>query len=249
MGAGQAIWTARVLTLFPGMFPGSLGQSLAGKALENGIWALETVDIREFARDKHRSVDDAPFGGGSGLIMRPDVLTDAIEETISRPLPDGEDARAEPRIYLSPRGRLLTQARARELAGARCVTLVCGRYEGVDERALEATGVEEVSIGDYVLSGGEPAALVLIDAVVRLLPGVVGDPSTFDEESFEGGLLEYPQYTRPRDWRGREVPEALLSGNHKRIKAWRRDEAKRITQERRPDLWSSYAAKDDAPKD
>lgn len=249
MGAIKPLWTARVLTLFPDMFPGSLGQSLAGKALKNGIWALETVDIREFARDKHRSVDDAPFGGGSGLILRPDVLSDAIENAVSRPLPDGGDAQTEPRIYLSPRGQPLTQSRVRELAKARCVTLVCGRYEGVDERALDATGVEEVSIGDYVLSGGEPAALVLIDAVVRLLPGVVGDPSTFEEESFEGGLLEYPQYTRPREWRGREVPKALLSGHHDRIKAWRRSESERITKERRPDLWSSYTAKDDARKD
>lgn len=239
------LWTARVLTLFPEMFPGSLGHSLAGKALKNDIWALETVDIREFARDKHRSVDDAPFGGGAGLVMRPDVLTEAVEQTIARPLPDGTDTQDEPRIYLSPRGRLLTQARVRELAQAKCVTLVCGRYEGVDERALDAAGVEEVSVGDYVLSGGEPAAVILIDAVVRLLPGVVGEPATFDEESFEGGLLEYPQYTRPREWRGREVPEVLLSGHHDRIKVWRRAESEKITKERRPDLWSQYAAPED----
>jgi len=245
-GMGQnPLWTARVLTLFPEMFPGSLGHSLAGKALKNAIWALETVDIREFARDKHRSVDDAPFGGGAGLVMRPDVLTEAVEQTVARPLPDGTDTQDEPRIYLSPRGRLLTQARVRELARTKCVTVVCGRYEGVDERALDAAGVEEVSVGDYVLSGGEPAAVILIDAVVRLLPGVAGDPATFDEESFEGGLLEYPQYTRPREWRGREVPEVLLSGHHDRIKAWRRAESEKITKERRPDLWSRCAAPED----
>ncbi|HIF08504.1 MAG TPA: tRNA (guanosine(37)-N1)-methyltransferase TrmD [Sneathiellales bacterium] len=236
------LWTARVLTLFPDMFPGSLGQSLSGKALKNGIWGLETVDIRDFARDKHRSVDDAPFGGGAGLVMRPDVLTDAIEATVRRPLPDGTQVGDMPCLYLSPRGRLLTQARVRELAKAQCVTFVCGRYEGVDERALESSGVEEVSIGDYVLSGGEPAATVIIDSVVRLLLGVVGDPATLDEESFEEGLLEYPQYTRPREWRDREVPEVLLSGHHDRIKAWRRQQAERITEQRRPDLWSDYAS-------
>jgi tRNA (guanine37-N1)-methyltransferase len=243
------LWTARVLTLFPEMFPGPLGHSLAGKALESGIWALETVDIRDFARDKHRSVDDAPFGGGAGLVMRPDVLTAAVENVVARPLGDGTDTGDEPRIYLSPRGRLLTQSRVRELAKARCVTLVCGRYEGVDERALEAAGVEELSVGDYVLSGGEPAAAVVIDAVVRLLPGVVGDPATLDEESFEGGLLEYPQYTRPQDWRGHEVPEALLSGHHERIRAWRREESEKLTKERRPDLWSRYAADKDKARE
>ena len=239
------MWTARVLTLFPEMFPGPLGHSLCGKSLESGLWALETVDIRDFARDKHRSVDDTPFGGGAGLIMRPDVLTDAIEDVIARPLSDGSDAGSAPCLYLSPRGRLLTQDRVRELAAAKCVTLVCGRYEGVDERALAAAGVEEVSVGDYVLSGGEPAAMVVIDAVVRLLPGVVGDPATLDEESFEGGLLEYPQYTRPREWREHQVPEALLSGHHERIKAWRHAESERITKERRPDLWSKYTADKD----
>ncbi len=239
--SANPLWTARVLTLFPDMFPGFLGQSLSGKALENGIWRLETVDIRNFARDKHRSVDDAPFGGGAGLVMRPDVLTDVIEATVARPLADGTRVGGEPCLYLSPRGRLLTQSRVRELAAAPCVTLICGRYEGVDERALELEGVEELSIGDYVLSGGEPAATVVIDAVVRLLPGVVGDPTTLDEESFEAGLLEYPQYTRPRNWRGSEVPEVLLSGHHDRIKAWRREQSERITEQRRPDLWSSYA--------
>jgi tRNA (guanine37-N1)-methyltransferase len=240
------LWTARVLTLFPDMFPGSLGQSLAGKALEKGIWALETVDIRDFARDKHRSVDDAPFGGGAGLVMRPDILTEAVETTRARPLPDGTQIGDAPCLYLSPRGRKLDQSRVRELAAAPCVTLICGRFEGVDERALEVAGVEEVSIGDYVLSGGEPAATIVIDAVVRLLPGVVGDPATLEEESFEAGLLEYPQYTRPRVWRDREVPEVLLSGHHDRIRSWRRAQSEQITKQRRPDLWSAYAAdKDD----
>ena len=234
----SAAWTARVLTLFPDMFPGPLGHSLAGKALESGAWALETLDIREFAEDKHRTVDDAPFGGGPGMVMRPDVLDRAIEAATTRPLADGGDAAGEPLIFLSPRGKPLDQAMARRLSGARCVTLICGRFEGVDERVLEERAVEEVSAGDYVLSGGEPAAMVLIDAVVRLLPGVVGDPATLEEESFEAGLLEYPQYTRPQDWRGRPVPDVLLSGHHEEIRNWRRQQAERITRERRPDLWA-----------
>ena len=226
-----ARWTAKVLTIFPGMFPGPLGHSLAGKALEDGIWALETVDIRLFASDKHRSVDDAPFGGGPGMVLRPDVVDSALEAAA--------DA-AGPVLYLSPRGRLVDQARVRELAGYPVVTLLCGRFEGVDARVLEARDVEEVSLGDFVLSGGEPAAIALIDACVRLLPGVLGEVDSLTEESFERGLLEYPHYTRPRDWRGREVPEVLLSGHHERIRAWRLDQAERITRERRPDLWRRY---------
>ena len=226
-----ARWTAKVLTIFPGMFPGPLGHSLAGKALEDGIWALETVDIRLFASDKHRSVDDAPFGGGPGMVLRPDVVDSALEAAA--------DA-AGPVLYLSPRGRLVDQARVRELAGYPVVTLLCGRFEGVDARVLEARDVEEVSLGDFVLSGGEPAAIALIDACVRLLPGVLGEADSLTEESFERGLLEYPHYTRPRDWRGREVPEVLLSGHHERIRAWRLDQAERITRERRPDLWRRY---------
>ncbi len=227
------VWTARVLTLFPAMFPGPLAYSLAGRALEDGVWALETVDIRDYARDKHRTVDDEPFGGGPGMVMRPDVLDTAIA---------GAAVAGAPLIYFSPRGKPLDQGRVRELAAERAVTLVCGRFEGVDERLLEARGMEEISLGDFVLSGGEPAAIALIDACVRLLPGVVGAAKSLAEESFEEGLLEYPHYTRPQDWCGRAVPEVLLSGHHEKIRAWRRHEAERLTRERRPDLWARYVA-------
>jgi tRNA (guanine37-N1)-methyltransferase len=227
-------WTARVLTLFPEVFPGPLGVSLAGKALENGLWALEVLDIRDFARDKHRSVDDQPFGGGPGMVMRPDVVDAALAAVEARP---------GPVVYLSPRGRLLDQAWVRQLAAEPGVTLLCGRYEGVDQRVLDARGVEEVSVGDYLLSGGEPAALALIDAVLRLLPGVVGNEASLEEESFERGLLEYPLYTRPAEWRGRKVPEVLVSGHHEKVRLWRLAEAERITKERRPDLWARYRAK------
>lgn len=263
-----APWRVTVLTLFPEMFPGPLGHSLAGKALENGIWSLETVDIRAFARDKHRSVDDTPFGGGPGMVMRPDVLDAALTDIRERHLrslsgPPAEGTAGEPgepgpvergpeewgrSIYLSPRGRVLTQDMVRDLARAPWVTLLCGRYEGVDERVLEEHSLEEVSLGDFVLSGGEPAALCLIDAVVRLLPGVMGNVETAGEESFERGLLEYPHYTRPALWKGRAVPEVLLSGHHEKVRAWRLDQAERITAERRPDLWSSYLDSRPAPK-
>lgn len=233
-------WTAWVLTIFPEMFPGPLAYSLAGKALESGIWSLETVDIRAFARDKHRSVDDTPFGGGPGMVMRPDVVDAAIGATLAQ-------GGAEPVIYLSPRGRLLTQAVVRELAARPGVTLLCGRYEGVDERVLEARRVEEISLGDFVLSGGEPAAIALIDAVVRLLPGVLGAPATLEEESFERGLLEYPHYTRPAVWQGRAVPEVLLSGHHERVRAWRLRQAEEVTKARRPDLWARYVASANQP--
>jgi tRNA (guanine37-N1)-methyltransferase len=226
-------WQATVLTIFPEMLPGPLAHSLAGKALEAGLWRLETVDIRDFARDKHRSVDDAPFGGGPGMVLRPDVLDAAI---------DGGGG-VGPLIHLSPRGRPLDQQRVRELAGSPGVRLICGRFEGVDERLLEARAVEEVSLGDFVLSGGEPAAIALIDACVRLLPGVVGCADTLAEESFADGLLEYPHYTRPQLWQGRAVPEVLVSGDHGRIRAWRRSEAERLTRERRPDLWQRYSAR------
>jgi tRNA (guanine37-N1)-methyltransferase len=234
--SARPAWQATVLTLFPAMFPGPLGQSLAGKALESGKWSLETLDIREFARDKHRSVDDTPFGGGAGMVMRPDVLDRAIRAA-HRP-----DHRL---IYLSPRGRLLTQEWVAELSGSAGLTLVCGRFEGVDERVLAANAAEEMSVGDYVLSGGEPAALIVIDACVRLLPGVMGNDQTATEESFTDGLLEYPHYTRPALWRdGAErewaVPEVLVSGHHEKVKAWRRAEAERLTRERRPDLWSRH---------
>lgn len=238
----QPRWTARVLTLFPEMFPGPLGHSLAGKALAAGLWSLEAVDIRYFAADKHRSVDDAAFGGGPGLVMRPDVVDAALAGVTGISGPERERPDGEPLIYLSPRGRPLTQARVHELAAARRVTLLCGRYEGVDQRVLDAWSVEEISVGDYVLSGGEPAAIVLIDACVRLLPGVMGDAETLAEESFEGGLLEYPQYTRPQEWRGRKVPEVLASGHHENIRAWRRAQAEATTRDRRPDLWARREA-------
>jgi tRNA (guanine37-N1)-methyltransferase len=227
-------WRASVLTLFPGMFPGPLGASLAGKALAEGLWALEALDIRGFASDKHASVDDTPFGGGAGMVMRPDVLDRALAFVEDRP---------GPRIYLSPRGRLLDQARVRELARGPGVVLLCGRYEGIDERVIEARRLEEVSLGDFVLSGGEPAAIALIDAAVRLLPGVMGAAEGLVEESFEAGLLEYPHYTRPREWQGRTVPEVLISGHHEKIRAWRRAEAERVTAQRRPDLWSRYSGR------
>ncbi|MGH7126540.1 MAG: tRNA (guanosine(37)-N1)-methyltransferase TrmD [Stellaceae bacterium] len=232
------VWIATVLTLFPEMFPGPLGCSLAGKALSDGLWRLEAVDIRGFARDKHRTVDDAPFGGGPGMVMRPDVLDRAIAEA----------AGPGPVVYLSPRGKMIEQARVKVLAAGPGVTLLCGRYEGVDERVIEARGVEELSLGDFVLSGGEPAAIALIDASVRLLPGVVGDEATLAEESFEDGLLEYPHYTRPQDWEGRAVPEVLLSGHHDKIRQWRQEQRERVTQERRPDLWERRLAQGAEPK-
>ncbi len=228
-------WRATVLTVFPDLFPGPLGRSLAGKGLDSGLWALDVLDIRDFARDKHHSVDDEPFGGGPGMVMRPDVVDRALAAAADRP---------GPVIYLSPRGRLLDQAQARALAAGPGVTLLCGRYEGVDQRVLEARAVEEVSIGDYVLSGGEPAAIVVIDAAVRLLPGIMGNEASPVEESFETGLLEHPLYTRPAEWQGRAVPAALASGHHERIRLWRRAEAERITRERRPDLWARYPERD-----
>lgn len=227
-------WCATVLTLFPGMFPGPLGLSLAGKALSAGIWQLETVDIRSFASDKHRSVDDSPAGGGPGMVMRADILAAAIDAVRAR-----EEIR-RPLLYLSPRGAPLSQKRVQSLQADAGVVLICGRFEGVDERLLATRQVEEVSLGDFVLSGGEPAAIALLDAVVRLLPGVMGDPGTLEEESFEKGLLEYPHYTRPAIWEGMAIPPVLLSGNHGEIRSWRRARAEEITRERRPDLWRRY---------
>jgi tRNA (guanine37-N1)-methyltransferase len=233
-------WQARVLTLFPGMFPGPLGESLAGRALEKGLWRLEAVDIRTFGTGKHRVVDDAPFGGGAGMVMRPDVLAAAVDSVQAGA---GPLAASQPLVYFSPRGRRLDQALVREFVAAGGATLVCGRFEGVDERVLEGRAVTELSLGDFVLSGGEIAALALLDAVVRLLPGVAGNEASLSEESFADGLLEYPQYTRPQVWEGREVPAVLVSGDHAKVAAWRRTEAERITRERRPDLWAARRVK------
>lgn len=233
-------WTATVLTLFPQMFPGPLALSLAGQALAAGRWCMETVDIRLFARDKHASVDDTPFGGGPGMVMRAEVVDAAIVAT--------EASRSEaPLIYLTPRGRPLDQARVRGLAAGAGVRLLCGRYEGIDERVIAAHRPEEISLGDFVLSGGEPAAIALIDACVRLLPGVVGSTGSLQEESFNNYLLEYPQYTRPRLWRERAVPAVLTEGDHARIAQWRRAEAERVTRERRPDLWALYRGREGRP--
>lgn len=231
-------WKSTILTLFPEMFPGPLSASLAGQALKDGLWMLETVDIRSFARDKHRTVDDAPFGGGPGMVMRPDVLDAALTTAIAQ-APTGAAA-----IYMSPRGQPLTQSRVRQLAAMPGIVLLCGRYEGVDQRVLEAHEVEEISLGDFILSGGEPAAIALMDAVIRLLPGVMGKMTSGEDESFERGLLEYPHYTRPQEWQGRTVPEVLTSGHHDKIRTWRHDQAVRITRERRPDLWQQYVGKD-----
>jgi len=221
-----------VLTIFPEMLPGPLAYSLAGKALRAGLWRLDAVDIRDYATDRHRSVDDAPFGGGPGMVLRPDVLDAAIAGA----------GGVGPLVNLSPRGRRLDQARVRELAAGPGLRLICSRFEGIDERVLEAHAVEEVSLGDFVLSGGEPAAIALIDACVRLLPGVIGSAEALAEESFAEGLLEYPHYTRPQVWHGRRVPDTLVSGDHQRVRAWRRTQAELLTRQRRPDLWERYCA-------
>jgi tRNA (guanine37-N1)-methyltransferase len=228
------MWRASVLTIFPEMFPGPLGSSLAGKALASGAWSLDVVDIRDFATDKHRTVDDTPAGGGPGMVMKADVLGRAIDATAT-------DTR--PRLLLSPRGAPLTQARIEALTADAGVVLVCGRFEGVDERVIAARGLEEVSVGDYVLSGGEIAAMALIDACVRLLPGVMGAAASGAEESFTDGLLEYPHYTRPQLWEDRPIPGILLSGDHAKIAAWRRAEAERLTKARRPDLWAAFLSR------
>jgi tRNA (guanine37-N1)-methyltransferase len=230
-------WTARVLTLFPEMFPGPLGFSLTGRALADGLWRLEPHDIRDSATDRHRSVDDSPAGGGAGMVMRADIAAAALDAAES-----GRSRADWPVLYLSPRGRRFDQARARALAALPGVTLLCGRFEGIDERVLEARAVEEVSLGDFVLTGGEIAAMALIDACVRLIPRVLGNAESAEEESFSSGLLEFPQYTRPTEWEGLRIPEALLSGHHGRIAAWRRSQAERLTRERRPDLWRAYVA-------
>jgi tRNA (guanine37-N1)-methyltransferase len=225
-------WRASVLTLFPAMFPGPLGQSLAGRALENGVWSMDVTNIRDFAQDRHRSVDDTPFGGGAGMVLRPDVVDAAVASV----------ADGRPIVCLTPRGRRFTQADAARLAGGDGVILLCGRFEGIDQRVIDHRAMEELSIGDYVLSGGELAALVLLDSIVRLLPGVMGAADSAVEESFSAGLLEYPHYTRPAEWQGRRVPDVLLSGHHAAVAAWRQAESERITRERRPDLWAAATA-------
>lgn len=233
-------WKASVLTLFPEMFPGPLGHSLSGKALGEGLWSMESVQIRDFATDKHHSVDDTCFGGGAGMVLRPNVVDDALRHVISNEAADAK----RPLLFLTPRGKPLDQAMVRRYSAAPGVVLLCGRYEGIDNRVIEhwqeKAGMEEVSIGDYILSGGEMAALTLLDACIRLLSGVIGKEESSTNESFELGLLEYPQYTRPQVWENMSVPEVLLSGDHKKIAAWRHQEALRITQIRRPDLWVRY---------
>jgi tRNA (guanine37-N1)-methyltransferase len=224
-------WQATVLTLFPSMFPSVLGQSLAGNALKTGIWSLKTLDIRGFAGDKHRSVDAPPFGGGAGMVLRADIVDAALASVENVP---GR------RIYFSPRGRRFDQSIAEDLVSDPGVVLVCGRFEGLDQRLIDARGLEEISLGDFVLSGGEIASIALLDTCVRLLPGVLGSKEGLKEESFTNGLLEYPHYTQPREWNGRTVPEVLLSGHHENIKSWRREEAEMITRDRRPDLWERY---------
>ncbi len=230
------VWHTSVLTIFPEMFPGPLGSSLAGKALAAGIWRLDALDIRAHASDRHRTVDDTPAGGGPGMVMKADVLARAIDAALA---PD--DTR--PRLLMSPRGAALTQARVEALARGSGALIVCGRFEGIDERVIEARGLEEISVGDFVLSGGEIAAFALIDACVRLLPGVMGKEASAAEESFAQGLLEYPHYTRPQVFEGRPIPDVLLGGDHARIRAWRQAEAERLTRTRRPDLWQTHEAR------
>ncbi len=233
------MWRASVLTIFPDMFPGPLGASLAGKALSSKLWSLDAIDIRAHATDKHRTVDDTPAGGGPGMVMKADVLARAI---------DALPADKRPRLLMSPRGAPLTQRRVRQLADEPGVVILCGRFEGVDERLIAARQLEEVSLGDFVLSGGEPAALALLDACVRLIPGVMGKEHSAAEESFSEGLLEYPQYTRPTVFEGQSIPDVLVSGDHAKVAAWRRAEAERLTRERRPDLWGAYRSRKDAKK-
>ena len=234
MAKAIVMFRATILTLYPEMFPGPLGVSLAGKALANGLWSLETRQIRDYATDKHGTVDDTPAGGGPGMVMKADVLARAL---------DAVPADARPRLIMSARGKPLTQSRVRELAAGPGAVILCGRFEGVDERLIEARGLEEVCLGDFVLSGGEMAALTLLDACVRLIPGVMGKEASGVEESFSDGLLEYPQYTRPAVFEGRPIPEVLTSGDHAKVAAWRRAEAERLTRERRPDLWAAFLAR------
>lgn len=232
-------WTADILTLFPDMFPGTLGQSIAGRALKDGLWNLNVHNIRDFAQDKHNTVDDPPLGGGHGMVMRPDVTGAALDHVLNA----YTDANRPPLLYPSPRGRQLDQAYVRELSAGTGVVMLCGRYEGLDQRVIDKHQLMEVSIGDYILAGGEMAALVTLDAVIRLLDGVMGNAQSYAEESFETGLLEHPLYTQPRQWQGQDVPDILLSGHHQAIADWRQAESEKLTAERRPDLWQAYRQK------
>lgn len=227
---------ASVITLFPNLFPGPLGASVIGRGIEKGVWSLDTHFLRDYAHDKHRTVDDTPSGGGAGMVLRPDILAAALDAVA----PPGDP---RPKILMSPRGKPLTQARVRGLAAGPGAVIVCGRFEGIDQRVIDARLLEEISIGDYVLAGGEVAAMVLLEAVVRLLPGVLGAAESHADESFENGLLEYPQYTRPQSFEGREIPEILTSGDHGRVEKWRREQSEALTRERRPDLWARLPQK------
>ncbi|MBL95455.1 MAG: tRNA (guanosine(37)-N1)-methyltransferase TrmD [Magnetovibrio sp.] len=229
----NSVWNVHILTAFPEMFPGPLECSLAGQALASNIWAMRTWDFRKFTKDPHHSIDDKPYGGGSGMVMRPDVVGEGISKV-------SKVASHLPLVYLTPHGKKITQQTVIKLAEGAGLIAICGRFEGIDSRVMEVFPGQELSLGDYILSGGEPAAIALVDACVRLLPGVIGDPSSLKEESFKDGLLEYPQYTRPQEWQGQQVPETLVSGNHKKIQDWRLSRSKEITKTRRPDLWEDY---------
>ena len=225
------MWKARVFTLYPELFPGPLGIGLYKKALDKKLWSLEVINIRDYAKDKHQTVDDTPFGGGSGMLMRADIVANSLDKKISD--------KNEPIIYLSPKGKKFDQTYAKKILNKN-INIICGHFEGIDQRLLETRNIEEVSVGDFILSGGEIGALILIDAAVRLIPGVLGNPDSLVDETFEGNLLEYPQYTKPKKWENKDVPEVLLSGDHAKIKGWRLDQSKDITRRRRPDLWEKY---------
>ena len=225
------MWKARIFTLYPEIFPGPLNKGLYGKALSNKIWNLDIINIRDSAEDKHKTVDDTPFGGGSGMLIKPDVLARSIDQHINK---------SEKIFYLSPKGKLFNQETAKSLSKEHCINLICGHFEGVDQRLLETRNIEEISVGDYILSGGETAALIIIDSILRLVPGILGNEKSVYEESFENGLLEYPQYTKPQLWKEKNVPDILLSGDHSKIKDWRLSQSEAITRHRRPDLWQKY---------
>jgi len=225
------MWQARIFTLYPEIFPGPLNKGLYGKALSNKIWNLDIINIRDSAKDKHKTVDDTPFGGGTGMLIKPDVLARSIDQHVNK---------SEKIFYLSPKGKLFNQKTAKSLSKEHCVNLICGHFEGVDQRLLETRNIEEISIGDYILSGGETAAFVIVDSILRLIPGILGNEESVHEESFENGLLEYPQYTKPQLWEEKNVPEVLLSGDHSKIKDWRLSQSEAITRHRRPDLWQKY---------